>query len=91
VRDVTNELLPTPPEGQARARDAAIVLPLLGLVLLMPPVIALFAVPIRVGGVPLIVVYVFGVWLALVLGAALLGRALQPRAPAPPDGCSTPS
>jgi len=84
-------MVPTPPEREARARDAAIVLPLLGLVLLMPPLIVLFAVPISVAGVPLIVVYLFGVWLALVLGAALLGRVLQPRTPAPPDGCSTPS
>lgn len=84
-------MLPSPPEREARARDAAIVLPLLGLVLLMPPVIVLFAVPIRIAGVPLIVIYVFGVWLTLVLGAALLGRVLQPRPPAPPDGCSTPS
>ncbi|KAB2876021.1 MAG: hypothetical protein HS106_01900 [Ideonella sp.] len=88
---MAGEPLPTPPEREARARDAAIVLPLLGLMLLMPPVIVLFAVPIRVAGVPLIVVYLFGVWLALVLGAALLGRALQPRTPASPDGCSTPS
>jgi hypothetical protein len=81
----------TPPERSPRARDAARVLPMLGLFLLMPPVITLFAAPLRVAGVPLIVVYLFGVWLALVLGAALLGRALQPRAPAPPDGCSPPS
>lgn len=66
------------PERSARARDAAVVLPLLGLFLLMPPVIGLFAVPVDVAGVPLIVLYLFGVWLALVLAAALLGRALQP-------------
>lgn len=73
------------PESSARARDAAVVLPLLGLFLLMPPVIALFAVPLDIGGVPLLVVYLFGVWLALVLCAALLGRALGPR-PAPGGG-----
>jgi hypothetical protein len=69
----------------------AIVLPLLGLFLLMPPVIALFAAPLHVAGVPLIVVYLFGVWLALVLGAVLLGRALQPRSPVPSTGCSPPN
>lgn len=66
------------PERSARARDAAIALPLLGLFLLMPPIIGLFAVPVDIAGVPLIVIYLFGVWLALVLAAALLGRALQP-------------
>ncbi len=62
--------------GSARARDAAAVLPVLGLFLLMPPVITLFAAALDVGGVPLIVVYVFGVWAALVLCAALLARRL---------------
>jgi hypothetical protein len=85
------ELPQTPPERSARARDAAHVLPLLGLFLLMPPMIALFAVPLDIAGVPLIVAYLFGVWLALVLGAALLGRALLPREPASPTGCSRPS
>jgi len=83
---------PTPAiERSARARDIAVLLPLLGLFLLMPPLITLFAVPLAVAGVPLIVIYLFGVWLALVLGAVLLGRALQPRVPPPPDGCSRPS
>ena len=67
------------PERSARARDAARLLPLLGLFLLMPPVISLFAVPVDIAGVPLIVLYLFGVWLALVLGAALLGRSLDTR------------
>ena len=67
----------TPPPG--RLRDAAALLPLLGLVLLMPPVITLFAVGLDVAGVPLIVVYVFGVWLALIACAALLARRLGPR------------
>ena len=83
------EPLPTPSEHDARARDAAVVLPLLGLFLLMPPVIVLFAAPHAFGGVPLIVLYLFGVWLALVLAAALLGRVLLPRAPS--EGCSPPS
>ncbi|MCC6195268.1 MAG: hypothetical protein IT518_12430 [Burkholderiales bacterium] len=66
----------TATERSARARDAARALPLLGLFLLLPPVISLFAVPAEVAGVPLIVIYLFGVWGALVLGAALLARAL---------------
>lgn len=66
-----------PPPG--RLRDAAGLLPLLGLALLMPPLITLFAVGLDVAGVPLIVVYVFGVWLALIACAALLARRLRPR------------
>ncbi len=65
-----------PPQGSARARDAAVVLPLLGLFLLMPPVITLFVAAVDIDGVPLIVVYVFGVWLSLIVCAGLLARRL---------------
>lgn len=64
------------PQGSPRARDAAAVLPLLGLFLLLPPVITLFVAAIDIAGVPLIVVYVFGVWLSLIVCAALLARRL---------------
>jgi putative effector of murein hydrolase LrgA (UPF0299 family) len=60
----------------ARVHDAARLLPILGVVLLMPPVVALFVSDARVGGVPLIVVYVFGTWLALIACAAWRARAL---------------
>lgn len=74
------------PQGSARARDAAALLPLLGLFLLMPPVVTLFVAAIDIAGVPLIVVYVFGVWLSLIVCAALLARRLaRPDAAAPPD------
>jgi len=47
-------------------------------VLLLPPVITLFAARhAGVAGVPLIVVYVFSAWLALIAAAALLARRLE--------------
>lgn len=76
----------TPPSSP-RLRDAAVVLPLVGLFLLMPPVITLFVRPANVAGVPLIVAYLFGVWLALIGCAALLGRRIAPDA-APDSGRS---
>ena len=66
------------PPIPARVRDAAVLLPVLGLVLFMPPVITLFAsAGAGVTGVPLIVVYVFGTWLGLIVAAALLSRRLE--------------
>jgi putative effector of murein hydrolase LrgA (UPF0299 family) len=65
-------------EIPARLRDAAGLLPVLGLVLFMPPVITLFAAAgADLAGVPLIVVYVFGTWLAVIVAAALLSRHLE--------------
>ena len=78
----------TPDPGTPRLRDAASLLPALGVFLLMPPVITLFAGAHTWLGVPLIVAYLFGVWLALIVCAALLAWRLGPRAataPAPPD------
>ena len=61
-----------------RVRDAAALLPILGLVLFVPPVITLFAKSqLGVGGVPLIVVYVFATWIALIAAAAALARKLE--------------
>jgi hypothetical protein len=75
-------------EQSARTRDAAIVLPFLAVVLLVPPVILIFARPAAPWGLPLIVLYVFAVWAALILAAFLLARRLgrAPSAPSEPDG-----
>jgi hypothetical protein len=56
------------------ARDAAILLPFLAAVLLLPPFILLFAVPVHVAGVPLIVIYIFGAWAAIVAAAWWVAR-----------------
>lgn len=66
------------PLDSSTAPDAAAALPLVGLFLLMPPMITLFALGVDLAGVPLIVVYVFGVWIALIVCAALLARRLDP-------------
>ncbi|HEX2531728.1 MAG TPA: hypothetical protein VHK70_09695 [Burkholderiaceae bacterium] len=62
----------------APASDAAGVLPLFGLFLLMPPIITVFAAQLDLGGIPLVVIYVFSVWAMLILCAALLARRLDP-------------
>lgn len=86
---MASEPLTNPSERLQRVREAARLLPLAGLFLVLPPLITLFAVPVDVAGVPLLVLYFFAVWLGLVLAAALLGRALA--VPAPPgDGQSEP-
>ena len=60
-----------------RAQDAAALLPLLGLALLVPPAITIFAAHgAELAGIPLIVSYVFGTWLGLIAAAAVLARRL---------------
>ena len=59
-----------------RIVGAAVLLPCIGLFLMMPPLIQLFTLDRDVLGVPLIVIYLFGVWIALVGCAAWLSRRL---------------
>jgi hypothetical protein len=74
-------------------RDAAALLPALAALLWMPPVVTLFTGAHTLWGVPLIVVYLFGVWLTLIVAAALLARRLgsppAPASPAAPDEPAT--
>lgn len=58
-------------------RDAATVLPLAATCLLMPPIILIFATPAFVAGVPLIIVYIFGIWALTVVASFVVARALQ--------------
>lgn len=58
-------------------RDAATALPVVAVFLLLPPVILVFAAPALVFGIPLIVIYVYGVWAAVVLAALLIARRLE--------------
>lgn len=70
----------------SKAPDAAVVLPVFGMFLLLPPAISLFAAPVVIWGVPLIVLYVFGIWAGLIVCAALLARRLDsPLAPQPAE------
>lgn len=82
----------TPEPENPRLRDAAALLPALAVLLLMPPVMTLFTGAYKLGGVPLIVAYLFGVWLALIVAAAMLARRLvSPSEPtaAPPNDAAT--
>ena len=58
-------------------RDLAALLPIIGAFLFMSPLILAFNSIRLVFGLPVIALYIFGVWLLLILGAALLSRHLS--------------
>lgn len=66
-----------------KARDAILVATVFGALLLLPPILPFFDRPVSLLGTPLIVVYMFGVWFALIVAAFALSRRL------PPDGLRT--
>lgn len=69
-----------------RARNVAVLLPLLGTFLWMPPFILLFGGEARPGGIPLVVAYLFGVWGVLLTAAFVLARVLRPPPGTEADG-----
>ena len=62
----------------------AMVMTVFGALLFLPPLVLLFNGEMRWFGVPAEVVYLFLVWLALIVGTALLSGRL-PRAARPPE------
>ncbi len=57
--------------------DRSIILLIVGAVLLMPPIIGISLVDMKLGGIPIPVLYVFIIWAALICGAVILARPLR--------------
>lgn len=78
--------------SRQKTRDAILVVAIFGLWLLMPPSLAVFDRPVGIAGIPLIVVYVFGVWLGLIVVTMALsrriGREIRRDRPPPADDVS---
>ncbi|MEM9144750.1 MAG: hypothetical protein AAGC57_01030 [Pseudomonadota bacterium] len=86
TRDARETDTPRPIGPDRKTRDAGLILPLAGLVALMPPAGQILAVEGTLLGVPVVVLYVFLVWALLILLAYRLARRLN-GAPERPDGC----
>ena len=68
-----------------RVVGGMLVLTVAGFLMLVPPLVQLFNHDRLLAGVPQIVVYLFGVWLALILGTVVLTRHLEPDHTDPQD------
>jgi hypothetical protein len=80
--------MPEPAEKPLRdqkSRDRALILPLVGVILLLPPVGGIFVLEGTVAGLPATLAYVFGVWALLIAGAAALARRLRDSTGREPD------
>lgn len=62
---------------QRKARDRSLALLLGGIVFLMPPVAGIFRIDGSLFGIPIVLLYVFLIWLLLVACAFRLRPALQ--------------
>jgi hypothetical protein len=73
------------PRGRRRRYDAALLLPVLGAVAMMPPFANLFTGGEGLFGIPSAVLYLFGIWFLLILFARVLSRKLMAAPPPPPQ------
>ena len=58
-------------------KNASTLILCLGVVLLLPPITFIFDKPIVLFGVPLVVLYMFGIWFVLVLASYTISRHLR--------------
>ena len=65
------------PLSDRKTNDRAIILPLVGCLLLTPPLAGIFQLDIRILGIPFTGFYLFAVWAGLIAGAAALSRRMQ--------------
>ena len=68
---------PSKRQGDRRLRDVAVVLPVVLLLTFLPPYIRIFDQNGLLGGLPLLLVYIFGIWSIAILASALLGHRLS--------------
>ncbi len=71
---------PNKASSEIRKREhTALMLPIAGALLIVPPLLTLFTAPYRMFGAPLETIYLFAVWIAMIVGTVLASRHL-PRA-----------
>jgi hypothetical protein len=64
------------PEG--RLAERALALTVAALVLLTPPILTIFAVPVTIVGIPLLYVYCFAIWLVAIALGGRLAMLMEP-------------
>jgi hypothetical membrane protein len=62
------------PFSDRKSNDRSLVLLIVGCLLLTPPLAGIFQLDFRILGIPFTGFYLFAVWGALIVGAALLSR-----------------
>ena len=62
--------------GQRRLETTALVLPVFGAILIVPPFLGVFNLPVTVFGVPIVAIYLFSIWVGLIGATAFLSRRL---------------
>lgn len=74
------------PMPEIRKREhTALMVPIVGALLIVPPLLTLFAAPYRIFGAPLETIYLFVIWIAMIVGGVLASRPMPRAGPVDPD------
>ncbi len=60
-----------------KLENSAFVIAIFGAVLLLPPLITVFNVKLLIFGIPLIIIYLFTVWIMLIIATFFLSKHLK--------------
>lgn len=67
---------------ERRTRDAALVLPLIGILIFLPPYIRIFDQNAFLAGIPVLFIYIFMLWFIGIVLTAIVARRLVGKGPA---------
>lgn len=62
---------------QRKLENIAVALPVFGIAMILPPIVGVFTSEARILGVPVIVIYLFSMWVLFIFGTYMLSRRLR--------------
>ncbi len=63
--------------NRRKLENAALALSVFGVILLLPPILSIFNIETRLFGAPLVVIYLFGIWLLLIVATFFLSSFIS--------------
>lgn len=60
-----------------RREHAALALPVLGAIAIVPPLLSVFNRPVTFAGIPLVAIYFFSLWIVLIAATAFLSGRMR--------------
>ncbi len=63
--------------NRRKLENAALALSVFGVILMVPPLLSIFNIPIKLFGAPLVVIYLFSLWLVLIGATFFLSSRLK--------------
>ncbi len=63
--------------NRRKLENAALALSVFGVILMLPPLLSIFNIETRLFGAPIVVIYLFGIWLLLIVATFFLSSFIS--------------